>query len=432
MIKPFIELRQTLSGFCAKRLQDPVEFWHSLLFITFWLSLALFPIGYGWREVTPPLCLIFLLIYYRHAWQESVLRRLKVVWLFACVALMSLIGIVFSINPWQSFLHVGMGINKAFILPFIAMECVRTPQNLRQLVWAFVFACFWQGLDGVWQAWSGFDFIMGYAPNSGRLTGSLGDYTVGNYLALALVPAFGVWFILKGQSGSLAALLIFTALFWPAFFLFQGASSRSGALAIAGALALWALINYSWKNWRVYIYPMLVMAGFIICQPARLLPSQVLADDRWDLWHLGWQVFMARPLTGAGAGQYNNAFRSLGLAPQHEAITISHPHNLYLDMLYAHGIVGFIAGMIFVAGFALWGYRRIRKNLLAERRTSNIYWRLTAWFWLGYMAWLINGIFGHDFYRIWWLALAMCSLGIMTGAIINAPQSCDKNLLEKA
>lgn len=35
---------------------DPGEFWHACLFWTFWVSLALFPIGYGWREVTPPLC----------------------------------------------------------------------------------------------------------------------------------------------------------------------------------------------------------------------------------------------------------------------------------------------------------------------------------------------------------------------------------------
>lgn len=49
---------------------DPGEFWHACLFWTFWVSLALFPIGYGWREVTPPLCFIFLLLYYRHAWHR--------------------------------------------------------------------------------------------------------------------------------------------------------------------------------------------------------------------------------------------------------------------------------------------------------------------------------------------------------------------------
>ena len=156
---------------------DPGEFWHACLFWTFWVSLALFPIGDGRSEGQPPRCFIFLLLYYRHAWHRSVLRRLTVWPLFLCAGAMTLIGVVFSTDVWQSFLHGGMGVNKAYILPFIAMECVRSTRDLRRLVHACVLACVWQGLDGMWQAWTGFDFIMGYAPNAGRLTGSLGDYS---------------------------------------------------------------------------------------------------------------------------------------------------------------------------------------------------------------------------------------------------------------
>jgi len=34
----------------------------------------------------------------------------------------------------------------------------------------------------------------------------------------------------------------------------------------------------------------------------------------------------------------------------------------------------------------------------------------------------VNGLFGHDFYRTWWLGLAMSYLGIMTGAAVNGIQ----------
>ncbi len=155
----------------------------------------------------------------------------------------------------------------------------------------------------------------------------------------------------------------------------------------------------------------------------RLAPESIAGDNRWDLWRLGWRVFLEHPWFGAGAGQYNAAFRALGLAPQEEVITISHPHNVFLDLLYAHGIVGFSLGMLFLFGFLWWGWRRIRPRLMRECATEgnggSIYWRLTAWFWLGYAGWLVNGIFGHDFYRIWWLALAMSHLGIMIGAVVN-------------
>ena len=122
------------------------------LFWSFWFSLATFPMGYGLREVTPLVCLVFLLLYYRRAWRQSVLCRLPVRPLFYCLGGMILIGVFFSEDVWTSLLHAGTGINKGFILPFIAMECVRDEKDLRRLVWACVLACFWQGLDGLWQA----------------------------------------------------------------------------------------------------------------------------------------------------------------------------------------------------------------------------------------------------------------------------------------
>lgn len=401
---------------------DPAEFWRGLLFASFWCGLAFFPLGYGFREVTPPLSLIFLACYYKNGWRRSTLRALKPAWLFVCAGLMTVLGVVFSINPGASFLHACMGLNKAYVLPFIAMECARDEKDLRLLVWALVLACFWEGLDGVWQAFTGRDFIMGYTLNAGRLTGSLGDYVVGNYIVLAMIPAFAVWFLLRRALSGPVCALLFAALFWPAFFLFQGASSRSGLLALCGAVCLWQIMSRGWKNIRVILYPALIAVLFALCQPGRLAPAAALNDNRWDLWRLGWKVFEAWPVFGCGAGQYNAAFRLLGLAPQKEVITISHPHNLYLDLLCAHGAVGFALGITFLVGFLCWGYVKIVPRL-RDAPKNLLYWRLAAWFWLGYAGWLINGVFGHDFYRIWWLALAMTYLGIMAGAAVNGPVS---------
>jgi len=411
------------------RANDPAEFYFSGLFLSFWATLALFPVGYGWREVMPPVCLFFLLLYYRHAWTRSVLARLKVFPLFCCFWAMLLIGVIFSAQPLASLLHAGTGINKGFILPFIAMECVREEKDLRRLVLACVFACFWQGVDGVWQAYSGRDFVMGYPLSHGRLTGSIGDYPVGNYIALALIPAAALWFILREKYGRAASALLSVAVLWPACFLLLGAAARSGMLALAAASGLWCrLVHKGDSLLRRYFLPfamsLCLLALCFALTPRRGAVSAVgIADDgRWKLWELGWRVFCEHPWFGAGAGQYNAAFRALGLVPASgDPITISHPHNLYLDMLYAHGLVGFTAGMIFLFGFLFWGYRRIRPGLLAEwrGRAAGLYWHLAAAFWVGYAGWLVNGIFGHDFYRTWWLGLAMSYLGIMTGAVVN-------------
>ncbi|MDR2695243.1 MAG: O-antigen ligase family protein [Deltaproteobacteria bacterium] len=419
----------------ALHAENPAEFYFGGLFWSFWTTLALFPIGYGWREVMPPVCLLFLLLYYRHAWTRSVLARLTVFPLFCSFWAMLLIGVLFSGHPFDSLLHAGTGINKGFILPFIAMECVREEKDLRRLVWACVCACFWQGMDGVWQAYSGRDFIMDYPLAAGRLTGSIGDYPVGNYIALALIPASALWFILRETYCRVKAALLASALLLPACFLLLGAAARSGMLALAAALGLWWWLVRAGESVRQrWFLPfagssVLLMAFFVLTpRGGPLSPFAIAGDGRWVLWEMAWRVFRENLWFGAGAGQYNAAFRSLGLAPAaHDPITISHPHNLYLDMLYAHGLIGFIAGMIFLLGFLYWGYSRIRPGLLAEWRgkIGGLYWRLAAAFWVAYAGWLVNGIFGHDFYRTWWLGLAMSYLGIMAGAVVNGMRHPD-------
>lgn len=398
------------------------EFWFRALFWTFWLSLATFPIGYGAREVFPPLCAIFLVGYYRHAWARSVWRRLPLRPLFYCLWAMILLGVVCSEHVWSSLLHAGTGLNKGFILPVIAMECVRDVRDLKRLALACLAACVWQGLDGIWQAWTGYDFIMGYGLNAGRLTGSLGDYAVGNYIALAIIPALGCWFLFRRRWGAATSFLVCALLLAPAFFLLQGASSRSGVLAVASSFVFWWLLTRSRAGYSALGGAVGVILGYVLLQASRLSPETVANDGRWSLWHLAWEVFCEHPFFGAGAGQYNAAFRALGLSPARDAITISHPHNLYLDLLYAHGLVGFALGMTFLLGFAWWGYRRIRERMRRREcpdADGRLYWILAGWFWVGYMGWLVNGIFGHDFYRMWWLALAMCYLGIFVGAIVN-------------
>lgn len=410
-------------SFMALAQLDPAAFWQKILFACFWVSIAFFPIGYGFREVMPPLCLIFLGLYYRYGWQGSVLRHLKPVWLFLCPLFMTILGVAFSIHPWDALLHAGTGVNKGFIMPFIAMECVKSGEQLKKLVWAFVFACFWQGLDGIYQSITGVDFIMGYGKNAGRLTGSLGDYTLGNYLALAFIPAMSVWYLLRQTCSRTLSLFLYFAALWPAFFTIMGAGARSGMLALFAAVFLYFLLAKGLKNWLVWTIPFLVPLAFWRFQPGRLDPTYIAGDNRWDLWRLAWAIIRENPWLGAGPGQYNAAFRELGLKPLYEKITISHPHNLYIDLLYAHGIIGFILAMIFLCGFLFWGLAKILPRLRDQNNLQRLYWTLTAFFWLAYAGWLVNGIFGHDFYRLWWLAEAMTFLGIMIGAIAQG-QKC--------
>lgn len=401
------------------------------LFWTFWISLATFPIGYGAREVIPVIALIFLMGYYKYAWTDSTLARLPIRWIFILPMLMSVIGIVFSTDVWASLLHVGRGVNKGFVLPFIAMECVRTEKDLRWLVWASVIACFWQGLDGIWQSCTGYDFIFGYPKHSGRLTGSLGDYPIGNYIAMAMVPALGLWHILRSKISRLASSCICVVLLGPALFLLNGAGTRSGLLSLSVAVVLWLLLQSDKISCKsicsALVVCSLLFATFWAAQhssdsmSSRLGMETVSKDGRWGYWQTAGEIIATYPVFGAGAGRFQDTFEHLRVAPKHDAVNATHPHNLYLDILYAHGFVGFGLGMAFLFGILAWSFPHIRRNMRMSRPAGSekIFWSLALCFWLGFLSWLVNGIFGHDFYRMWYLALAMSYAGIILGAVVN-------------
>ena len=50
----------------AFRQSPPAERWFSCLFWSFWASLVTFPMGYAIRDIMPLLCMVFLILYYRH------------------------------------------------------------------------------------------------------------------------------------------------------------------------------------------------------------------------------------------------------------------------------------------------------------------------------------------------------------------------------
>lgn len=404
----------------------PAEQYFQGMFWTFFAYIVSFSGGFGIREVLPVLGGIFLAGYYYHNWEGSNLRRLPLRWTLVCFACSLCWSVVFSLNPWESFLHVGRGINKQYLIFFIALEAARGEKELRRLVWALVLGVFWQGLNCLYQEITGVDFIQGASPKVGRLTGSFGSYWVGNYFALALVPAFGLWYILSSRLGFWECTLLLVACFWPALYgmAFSGVRDALFTLFTCGVMAL----LYLWPHRRFKVWPcilffllmVMLLIGVMITRPGELTGTGIIHDGRWSLWSLGWAVFQQYPLTGAGADQYNAAFRILGLAPLRDVITISHPHNIYLHVLCETGIIGFLLTFIPLFSLLYWAGRRLHPLVGAEYRSAaaSIRWRLTFFFVMGFVAFLVNGITGHDFYRPWYQAIAFSHLGIALGSLV--------------
>ncbi|WP_353118807.1 O-antigen ligase family protein [Nitratidesulfovibrio sp.] len=402
------------------------EWARTALFWLFWLSIVTFPLGQAFRETGPILSLAALLAYHYWGYRQSTLRRFPLKWLFVVFYGLICVKTALSLDPRQSLVYVLPNVWKGFALPFVAMECARDMRDMRRLVWAFAIVCVYEGLDGIYQQLTGQDLINGTAVIFGRLTGSMSTYRVGDYMALVLIPALGLW-AMQPQTRSAWRRAAVTALILaPGVHLLIFAQARSGYLGVAAALfLLWYLFT---RPKPVYL---LVPAGIgilaMLFGPQRITLETAMRDGRIELWRMAWEVIQARPLTGWGMGMFGPAFKALELQPVINSPHIQHPHSVYIQFLVDTGAVGFAIAMTFLLGMLAWGLRRVHRNVPRSGAPYDM-WTMAAFFLAGWLCYLVEALFAHDFLRTWWMAVSMGHLGVMIGTVINAETNTDTSL----
>ncbi len=381
------------------------------------------------RDFFAVFCLLCLLPYYFLDYQNSTLKLFDGKKYFVLYYIFLVLGITFSQNIAGSFKIVLLHSFTSLTLPFVAMECVRNIRELKHVLWALILALFVQGCNGVYQYFTGYDFILHTAINSGRLTGSFSDYRVGNYIALTLIPASAIFLTLR-QTQKIKSFIYTSLLLSPAVFLMFFSYTRNAYITLVVAMFLGAVI---WRvlPWKVLIALGVGGIGLLQLPSIRLSWSVIQSDNRWTLWEYAWELFKENPIFGAGLGMYQSAvIDMLKLAGNSSHQILSHPHNIYLQFLCENGLVGFLLVMAFLLGILCWSYKKLRMLIVQYKSVKitnfatqdNLYWRIAVFFWCGWGAFLASGIVGHNFFQRWWQALVMAYLGVLIGIITRATQ----------
>lgn len=443
-------LSRRLEIFLAPFLALPVaERWFRAMFWTFGFYLVFFSSGFGFREVLPPISFICLCGYWRHNWQGSALNGFVHKWALFVFAVFLLESVIFSNDVLTSLIHVGRGLNKQFLVFFLAMECARTKKDVIYLAWCLLAGCFFQSMVCLWQLQTGFDPIHHDPLKAGRLTGSMGSYWVGNYLILAAIPTACLWYRLARQNGKLVAFFLFLAIACPLVVATVLSGTRAAGLSILVAVALaWAACRPSGHQQdqdaclqdsassdqpkarlsarltslqirRVSLCLCLVFAAMacllFVFGEGRLSLGKIFHDSRITLWGFALEVFKTDPWTGVGAWQYRPTVQSLDFASQFslDYIGQSHPHDAWLQVLCETGVIGF--ALCFVPIFALvWYALRAFWPAMHYGRHRQFAWAGFC-FWLGVMAFFAHWLIGHDFFRPWYQALFLLHLGVACG-----------------
>ncbi len=116
---------------------------------------------------------------------------------------------------------------------------------------------------------------------------------------------------------------------------------------------------------------------------------------RLYLWQSAWRMWLDHPWLGVGPDNFLYAYRSFYVLPAAwEELNLSHPHNLFFDLLTRVGILGFFAGMGLVVGTIWEGFRRLRRKM---PETSTTYAILLG-LWAGFIAGMAHGMIDNSLF----------------------------------
>ena len=315
---------------------------------------------------------------------------------------------------------------KGFALFIVGMQLVLYPRYIKLFLAAAALAVFVQGLDGIWQYCTGYDFIKNAPTMGGRLTGAFSTYRVGNLAGMLLLflPCLPFLFP-QGWSAPQKMGLLIIVLF-PPLFLWIFADARSSFNFIFAAFVSLAFLRWG-VRWKI-ILPTLFLIILAVCfGVSRYSPETMMQDGRIrEIWPFAWEVFKANPLIGAGSAGFAAAAAELGFIPVVDPF-LSHPHNIYLQFLAEQGIIGLIIWLAFFGSIILAGWRTLRPY--ADRGLKKLPPMFAALCWAGCCGYLVMGLTAHSFLRDWWLGFAMFYFGVSAGLIVLS--KTDRALFER-
>jgi len=161
-----------------------------------------------------------------------------------------------------------------------------------------------------------------------------------------------------------------------------------------------------------------LLAALFVFNPGQISPFAIATDARWEIWSAGIDIFKASPVLGSGLNTFEPAYEGLGVKfdPLKFDLPIPHPHNIYLQFLAETGIIGTLIFLTFLWGYLVFCARKIKARIPSKK---DEYWTVAACFWSSYLGYLVTGISAHNYFRTWWLGMAMCVMGVTVGACIK-------------
>ena len=282
--------------------------------------------------------------------------------------LVMILTIPTSFWPGGSWVAFQMYYLPIMLIYVLMANTLTSPHRIERIVWIITLAFGYMSTRVV------FDYIRGVGlVEDGRATGPVGGFFQNpNDLALNLAAFLPLVFMYIKRPGVWTKRLLCVGIAMVMFTALIFTKSRGGTLGAVAMLLTFLLVS------RVLTPAMviaIVMSGMLVL-PA--MPDTFFErmssitdakkdetgsrEERRLLLLQGWEVFLERPLTGIGPGQFKNYWHSGLKTKWHEV------HNVILQVASETGIFGLLI-------FSFLIYRGFSAALWTRKRLAWIYWR---------------------------------------------------------
>jgi putative inorganic carbon (hco3(-)) transporter len=372
----------------------------------------------------------------------------------------SLLSAALSAQPSATFSRVNTYLVEGLILYALILNCVRSPELIRQVIWMLVLAggfigglSVYQGVTGDYENdFGGLAQISNAQINAGpesffgdqrtviRLAGPIGEKNRYAQIMIVLVP-LAISRIVAERSRALRTLAVLcgAAILGGIFLTF---SRGAGIALVVIFMAMAALRTIPIRYWLTLALGvpllMLVFAPDYLERISTLSGVSELAAGNTteaDTSLLGratenlgtLMIFVDHPILGVGPGQTIRYLRAAGNEVGLRLLTEDRrAHNMYLEELADTGILGFTAfiGILAVTLIRLWQQSKYWKT------RNNDYFQTLTGLLLAVLAYMTTAAFLHLSYaRYYWFLLAIAGAAVFVfneTAQLSERQSMDE------
>lgn len=152
--------------------------------------------------------------------------------------------------------------------------------------------------------------------------------------------------------------------------------SRGALFGFVGAVFIcFMIINYKTTNVKKFIVNsccfgiIILFAAFIVYNIFPVMISRSYDMERIYLWQSAFKMFLDYPITGVGAGNFNEVYLSGYISPFAREPGLKTPHNIFLWYLVERGIVTTLP-FVFLIGYQIYVFS---KNILNKTKDINIW-----------------------------------------------------------